>query len=225
MLIAAADSIALVSAVAALVAGAITAATTSWLGGREKVAQELRESRLAVYPTVWERTSVLSRWPVTDLAYDGLERLHIDLRRWYYAIGGLYLSENARARYGELQTLVATQLATSGANASTPIPPGAYEALSESASSFRTALTEDLESRRQRSLVWAIGQSRRHRRQAVEAGRRLDAVRAEVPVTSGATLRYRLRPSDETLVDRTHRATGAAPLATTAGAAQPVEGT
>jgi hypothetical protein len=69
------------------------------------VAEELRDLRLRWYPPVWKRTSVLSNWPRPNAARENLERLRVDLRAWYFAGGGLYLSENARKRYGELQKL------------------------------------------------------------------------------------------------------------------------
>jgi hypothetical protein len=191
-------SLALVTAAAALVSGLVTAAVTGWLAGRAKVAEELREARLRIYPPLWKRTSTLSRWPRTDLTWAGLERLHFDLRHWYYDTGGLYLSENARARYGELQELMAAQLDSSLPQRGDELPASAYDPLMHSASSFRTALTEDLESRRQRSLWWTLSRARIHRTQQRDARRRLAAT------TAGATgrfVRYALTDADHVMAD------------------------
>lgn len=82
---------ALIVAVVAVIGAAIGAAVSSWLGGRQAVSQDTREHRLASYPSVWSRTSVVSRWPKTTARFENLCDLHTDLRTWYYTIGGLYL--------------------------------------------------------------------------------------------------------------------------------------
>ena len=89
------------------------------------------------------------------------------------------MSENSRTRYGDVQELVAAELDR--------LPPTArllddtYEPLMDACSAFRTALTEDLESRRQGSIIWAARKRWEHRRQEKKAARRLAAVRARVP--------------------------------------------
>jgi hypothetical protein len=164
-------TVALITATAALVSGLVTAAVTGWLAGRAKVAEELRELRLSFYPPVWKRTSILSRWPRTNATYADLERLHLDLRRWYFGLGGVVLSENARARYGELQELAGTHLERDEAEPAEELKEETYAALMTLGSAFRTALTEDLESRRQRSLWWTIHRGRLHGRQRRAAER------------------------------------------------------
>ncbi len=190
-------TVALISAAAALGGGAITATINGWLGGREKVVEGLRTLRLHVYPSVWRRTSVLSRWPHTNVSYAGLERLHLDLRTWYYNVGGLYLSENARARYGDLQELLAAHLRSVQGQPAAAISPATYADLSQVASVFRSALTEDLDSRRQRSILLTLRRSRSHRRQARDARTRL---RAATAAASGAgDVPYTLQAEDERL--------------------------
>jgi hypothetical protein len=191
-------SVALVTALAALISGLVTAAVTGWLAGREKVADELREIRLRIYPPLWKRTSTLSRWPRTDVTWAGLERFHLDLRRWYYDTGGLYLSENARARYGDVQELVAAHLDDNLRDPDGELPASVYDALMHSASSFRTALTEDLESRRQRSLWWTLSRARVHHAQKHDARRRLAAAAAG---TTGRLVRYALTDADQLIAD------------------------
>jgi hypothetical protein len=193
-------TVALITATAALVSGLVTAAVTGWLAGRAKVSEELRELRLSHYPPVWKRTSMLSRWPQTDATYTDLERLHVDLRRWYYGLGGVVLSENARARYGELQALVGTHLERDGAPPGEELRHETYPGLMTVASAFRTALTEDLESRRQRSLWWTIGRTREHRRQERKAGKFQQAAEAG---TDRRRTRYELIAADRHLDEPT----------------------
>ncbi len=197
-------SVALISAVVALVSGLITAAVTGWLAGRAKVAEELRELRLTVYPPVWKRTSVFSRWPRTDVTYDGVQRFHVDLRKWYFELGGLYLSENARDRYGDLQELVEAHLDYHSDPEGDELPTPVYDDLMETSSAFRTALTEDLESRRQSSLWWTLSRARLHRSQHRDARRRLQNAKAD---DVRPRVRYALTDADHTIADPEPEAT------------------
>jgi hypothetical protein len=155
--------IAVVTAVVALVTGLVSAAVSGWLATRAKVSEDLRDLRRTVYPPVWKATSLVSRHPETTASYADLMRLHLDLRRWYYGLGGIALSKNARDRYMELQTLIGTHLARDAGEGETALHPDTYDSVRELASAFRTGMTDDLESRRQRSLVWSFGRWRDHR--------------------------------------------------------------
>jgi hypothetical protein len=110
--------------------------------------------------------------------YADVEEFHRWFRSWYYEAGGLHLSENSRARYGEVQELIAAHLAAPGgqampAQARTPIADAVYDGLLEACSALRTALTEDLESRRQRSVLYSVRLAARHWKQKHKADKRL----------------------------------------------------
>ena len=162
------------------VLGAVLGATlSSWLAGRAKAADAVRELRLKAYPPVWEQTSVISRWPRTDATWSHISGLHVTLRTWYYETGGLYLSENARRRYGSLQELLA-QLLDLHKDVEV-IDPADYAALMEEASAFRSALTEDLQSREQRSLISVVRRALLHRKQEKAATQRRAAAAPTPP--------------------------------------------
>jgi hypothetical protein len=185
---------ALVSAGIAVASGFISAALNSWLQGRAQVSTELREARTKLYPVVWKHTNVVSRWPWTAATFADLERLHLTLRDWYYDDGGLYLSENSRARYGEVQELIAAHV-RGAETVSAQLPDRVYEAIEKTCSSFRTALTEDLESRRQSSLWTAARRAWLHNRQKRKARRRIKA--AEASAGSRPRLRVSVESTDE----------------------------
>lgn len=126
---------------------AVLAMVNSWLAGRETAAEGVRAQRIATYPTAWRRTGVVSRWPRTDAGRDHLLRLHVDLRRWYYGEGGMYLSAEARKRYEHLQLVLEAVLTRA------PGERSYYEEVMEAASYFRTGLTRDLESRDRRGSI------------------------------------------------------------------------
>jgi hypothetical protein len=180
-------AITLISTGAALVSGLISASVNGWLSTRAKVNEELRVERLKAYPPIWERTRAFSRWPRNAAKYEDLHRFHLDLREWYYTVGGLYMSENGRARYGEVQELAAAHLGHRRPPTAS-LPDDSYDALMKTCSAFRIALTEDLESRRQRSLIWAVKRAFEHRKQAKDARSRIDVARSRAapPETAGA---------------------------------------
>jgi hypothetical protein len=186
-------------AVIAIIGAAIGAALSSWLGGRQAVSQDLREHQLTSYPAVWERTSVVSRWPRTTAGITNLEALHGDLRTWYYTFGGLYLSGNARARYGHLQELIERIVGRgdtgSAGSTRTALTGVDYDDVMGAASAFRSALTEDIQSRRQRSLLAAVARGVAHRREDGRAELRL----SRHPPGRVPAERIELRPDDEQL--------------------------
>lgn len=153
-----------VTAGAAVAGGLVTKMVENWLGARSKVTEELRDDRLRVYPLVWEQTKVFSNWPWTNATYKDVESLHDWLRVWYFETGGLYLSEYARRRYGDMQELIELHLDSRPPQAATTqLAEDVYTDLMTSCSAFRTSLTEDLESRRPRSFLWLLQKRREHR--------------------------------------------------------------
>jgi hypothetical protein len=186
----------IVVAVVGIVGALIGATLSSWLGGRQSVAQELRDLRVRCYPAVWRRTSVLSRWPRTDATMANVRKLHIDLRTWYYGTGGLAMSSNARRRYEELQTLIEVMVGDSPGMSTDQISTPDYDALMGSASAFRSSLTEDLQTRNQRSLISAVQLSRVHRTQAAEARGRLSGRKNG---SASGTLLHNITEVDERL--------------------------
>ena len=56
---------------------------------RSRIDESLREARLAVYQPLWQRTSLLPKWPQADDAtYEKLYDFSVWLRSWYYGEGG-----------------------------------------------------------------------------------------------------------------------------------------
>jgi hypothetical protein len=157
----------ILAALTGLVVGAAGAWVKAVLAIRAKVNEELRARRLAAYPPVYRLSSALSFWPPAELTGDELLDLNLRLRAWYFTTGGLFLSENSRTRYGELKQLICAHLDELEDRAA-PVPRPVYQDLADTCSAFRTALTEDLETRRQRSLWFVAVQARRHRRQRSE---------------------------------------------------------
>jgi hypothetical protein len=158
----------LVAAMIGLVVGAVAAWIKAVLAIREKANEELRGLRIATYPTVYQLTAPLSLWPPASMSYNDLFQLNLALRRWYFTSGGLYLSARSRDRYGEMKQLICAYLDDIDNEArldEVDIRPDMYKDLTNTARAFRNALTEDLETRRQRSLWWVLVSWQRHREQ------------------------------------------------------------
>ena len=154
------------------------------LATRARVSDDMRQLRLGAYPSLWELTSRFSKWPPTPMSYSELRKFLDSFRAWYYQSGGLYLSKNSQDRYGEVHELLVACFGTSEGEAVPAPPPGeisraTYRAVREAVRTLRDALTEDLESRRQRSLLLRIAMATKHREQSRNAVDRLRLVRSE----------------------------------------------
>lgn len=157
--------------------GGATAYIQGALSARARTGEELRERRMQAYPPVWRETSALSRYPAADVTWADLKELHLAFRSWYFTTGGLYLSDRSRDRYGEVQELLGAYLYKHReGDPAGRVDAADYEGIAETCSVFRTAMTEDLATRRQRSFLWAVGRWRWHRAKKREARRRIDAV-------------------------------------------------
>ena len=109
-----------IGATAGLAAATLGASVKGYLDRRAGTDDELRSVRVKAYPPVWRLTSALSFRPGARLTYSELRSLDDELHDWYYGTGGhsslqespggLYLSENARARYGDLRNLITARL-------------------------------------------------------------------------------------------------------------------
>jgi hypothetical protein len=167
----------LVAALIGLLVGAAGAWVRAILAIREKVNEELRGRRVDAYPVVYRLTAALSLWPPARMNYEQLSQLNLDLRQWYFTTGGLYLSARSRERYGEMKQLICAYLdelaeeheeeeeEAQQQRSAHHVSPGVYDDLTITARAFRNSLTEDLETRRQRSLWWVVRSWQQHRKQ------------------------------------------------------------
>jgi post-segregation antitoxin (ccd killing protein) len=167
-------SVAVVSGVVGLVSAFALSLINSAISARAGIDEGLRAKRLSVYPALWEATRLASRWPRRTVRRSELDELHRALRDWYYAKGGMYLSETARARYGDLQELIAAALTHSG-DPGSHLNRARYEDLMEVCSAMRTAITEDLDTRRRKSWIETNRRARWHARAHRIAQDRIEA--------------------------------------------------
>ena len=70
-------------------------------------AADLRERRIDAYKDLWKRLEVFALYqPAEDVTYAELEPFAVGLREWYFSLGGLLLSTEARNAYFAVQDAV-----------------------------------------------------------------------------------------------------------------------
>jgi hypothetical protein len=137
-----------VSAGIGVAAGLLTAAGKSYVDSRRKVDEDLRSRRAPVYQKLWELTRLFQLWPKRTVSYADAENFQRELTTWYYTSGGLYLSRPSQNAYQELQKAL-THLIEENSPPSTEVMSDLdWQAVRSRCSSLRTALTDDLLSRR-----------------------------------------------------------------------------
>ncbi len=118
---------------------------------------DMRKRRLEAYPKLWKLTELLPKWPRnTTLTFEELENLQHDLMHWYFNVGGFLLSRSTfDTAYRPLQDKLAE---ISRLDRTVSISPdgdqsnGArdlYEEVRVACSMLRSALTRDVQSRRE----------------------------------------------------------------------------
>jgi len=160
----------IIAALIGVVTGFLGAVLKAWLGSRLKVDDAARLKRWEVYTEIWQMTGVIPKWPRNpELTCTALEEFSKQCRKWYFEVGGIYLSHPARKAYGNMQEIIAkvlsnnpleTNLADGKAypteEESADTKSALYGKVQEACSSLRTQLTKDLHSR-QRGVLHYVG--------------------------------------------------------------------
>jgi hypothetical protein len=79
---------------------------------RAEYDKDLRERRIEVYKGLWHLLQYLGRYDrPKPLTPQTLQELTVEMRKWYFGGGGLYLSEKSRETYFELKETLRKVLA------------------------------------------------------------------------------------------------------------------
>ncbi len=140
------------------VLGFLLGAASTYLGMYWKIRKELeaqydkelRTDRQKTYGALWKLLQPLAKYsrpgPVTAKS---LKQLAVDLRSWYFEVGGLYMSTKTRDAYFSLQDEIAGKLVSYADRVDTEISTNDFDALRKRGSQLRTATTIDIGSRKQ----------------------------------------------------------------------------
>jgi hypothetical protein len=156
--------------VSSLVGGLVSYLGALWKSAvdfHSKVDDGLIAKRTRLYEALWSLTKKVPKWPQNEqLRYTHLRELSVEMQRWYFDEGGIYMSEATRVAYGAAQdTISAVVRAASGGDLDRRVTHegpsgyfgtdgGDYERVRASLSALRTAMTEDLLSRRGAGRWW-----------------------------------------------------------------------
>jgi hypothetical protein len=65
--------------------------------------KDLRNKRIEAYKVLWCHLQPLAKYArIEPFSYNKVNTLLVDLRKWYFENGGIYLTENSRDRYFDL---------------------------------------------------------------------------------------------------------------------------
>ena len=146
----------------ALVIAIITAVVTGFISYQlahrqaaidlaKNIDESMARDRTEAYKVLWKLTGRIPLYPPAEnLTYESLRTLSIEFQRWYFNIGGIYLTEAAREAYFDAQELL-LRLSVRKTGELKPCKLDAncdYETVRKQLSTLRTQLTEDLRSRR-----------------------------------------------------------------------------
>lgn len=139
-----------------LAAGGFLGIVTTYITAKQKFRDDLQarydetlhNTRIGTYQDLWGRMQVLAKYarpePVTPLR---LRQLGEDLRAWYFEVGGLFLTDNSRDRYFDLQDAIVAELKKDHPDENKDLDTNSFEAIREQGSTLRTSLSSDLRSR------------------------------------------------------------------------------
>ena len=139
----------IVSALIGAVVSFVGTLLTYFLGTRTRRDENLRQKRAEAYKDLWMLTGLLPLCPRSlDVTYKNLLDLSQDFKNWYFTQGGLYLSEESRSAYGDLQSEV-TRVVGDRTNSQLTnlISDEEYDIIQATANALRKQLTTDLLSR------------------------------------------------------------------------------
>jgi hypothetical protein len=132
----------------ALVSGAFLAL----LGSRKRLEVEydisLRQHRIEAYQPLWKILQPLAYYsPPGTVTYAVARDLSQALRSWYFELGGLFLSEQTREAYFNLQKGLGGVIKEPVEHDHLPVGDNRFERLRGAASTLRTASTHDVATR------------------------------------------------------------------------------
>lgn len=150
-------AVAVIALLGTLVTVAVTAYVTAAKVRRDLESEydiSLRTDRLTAYRALWRSLQPLAKYarpaPVTYRVVGGLIG---ELRAWYFQNGGIFLSYRARDAYFALMDELRELLARAPSDTSLELDFEKFQKLRELGSDLRTAMVDDVQTRRSSALA------------------------------------------------------------------------
>jgi hypothetical protein len=144
----------LIGAAAGLVSAVLTYASTRAKVRLDLAAQydkDLQDSRLTTYKELWAMLEPLARYGrVEAITYETIRSISNQTRTWYFQKGGIYLTQKSRGPYFKWKAFMQPVLDNRelANKPKTEIPPEQLENILKSGSRLRTALSDDIGTKR-----------------------------------------------------------------------------
>jgi hypothetical protein len=140
-------------------AGGLVSAIITYFSTRAKIRldlaaeydKQLQESRLEVYKELWAMLEQLAKYGrVEPVTYAVIRSISDQTRTWYFQKGGIYLTERSRKPYFDWKKTMQPVLDTSESarQSDKEIEPHQRELIIAAASTLRTALSDDIGTKR-----------------------------------------------------------------------------
>ena len=140
-----------------LVAGGLVGMMATYVSAKQKFREDLQakydetlhNTRIDTYQKLWSQLQVLAKYARPEVVTPKrLNQLAGELRKWYFETGGLFLTDSSRFAYEAVQKAIVAELEKNEA-ADKELDGPALETIWKIGSNLRTALSNDLRSRRQ----------------------------------------------------------------------------
>lgn len=125
--------------------------TTSWKTRKDLESEydiDLRKHRIDAYKELWKHLEPLADYsPPAKLTYEGMGKISVALREWYFKQGGLFLSVKTRAPYFHLQQALTELAAGHEGGGRKELDPDTSRIVRTLGSRLRTSTTQDVATR------------------------------------------------------------------------------
>ena len=116
--------------------------------------KDLRANRIKAYIKLWALLQPLAKYARPGrVTHVSLGELSIELRRWYFEDGGLFLSEKSRDAYFALQTGITTAMEQTQAARDKELDDPIFEKIRKLVSNVRTSMANDVGTRKPSELA------------------------------------------------------------------------
>src|SRR5262245_30036425 len=142
------------------VVGIVLTAVFALLTNRQKFREDLQgkydanihQQRTEVYLPLWKKLEVLARFaPPEPVTTKGILDLSESLRKWFFDTGGLFLSDDSRHAYLDLQQTIVTHV-REHTTATEELDQQSLRKIQDKASVLRAHLSKDVGSRKSVSI-------------------------------------------------------------------------
>jgi hypothetical protein len=144
------------SEIASLIASLVLGGALTYFLTQSKIKRELeseydsdlRKRRMESYKKIWELFVILPQYGTEekDATYAIVWQLSINLKEWYFKEGVIFLSEDCRKAFGELQEFLGAKVVEQYGSTQ-KVGPVLYEEIRKKCSKFRKQLLKDIGTR------------------------------------------------------------------------------